>query len=117
MDTYSRYTVCDAPGDRGGRSEDAAFGDRLGGDRSDKRFAARSNNNWTGQLLDEAASALQQLKIVFQRLAKPDAGVEQDLRTLDARLDRGLTAIVKKRDDLGDDIGVMRIPLHRRRGA
>src|SRR5215218_7522844 len=67
--------------------------------------------------LDDLAQAVEQLEVVVNRLAEPDARVEHDALLGDALGDRERGALLEERLDLGDDVVVARVDLHRARLA
>ena len=66
---------------------------------------------------DDAAETAQQRQIVLQALAETETGIDQDRRRCDSRLQAAVDAVLQKRRDLGDNVGICRCLLHAARFA
>ena len=66
---------------------------------------------------DQLVQPRQQLEVVRERLAEADPRVEHDPPLVDPVRDRELDALLQERLDLGDDVVVARVVLHRPRLA
>ena len=64
-----------------------------------------------------SSSRREQLEVVLDRLAEADPGVEHDPLLGDAVADREAEPLLEERLDLGDDVVVARVALHRARVA
>ena len=86
------------------------------GQPPEKALTARPDQDGTADR-DQLRQPAQQLEIVLGRLAEPDPRVEQDPLLGDAMVGREAQPLLQERLDLGDDVVVARIALHRPRRA
>ena len=102
----------DVRGDRPGH----ALGRAAAGDPAQEALARGADDDRPAEL-DDLVQAGEQLEVVVDGLAEADAGIEPDSLARDAVRDRMLEALGEKRADVGDDVAVARIALHRARLA
>ena len=99
-------------GDRGGHP---VRGDLAAGERAQEALARDAQQQRAESR--KARQRAQQREVVRERLAEADAGIERDALRGHARRDRGLGALGEERLDLGHDVVVARVVLHRARLA
>ena len=94
-----------------------ALGHVAAGDPAEERLARGADHERAAEAVSSSSRA-QQLEVVLERLAEADPGVELDRapRARPAR-DRGVHPLLQERLDVGDDVVVARVVLHRARLA